>query len=98
MPTISPFITEGFAPVAYRVWWRHHDSKLVSTKRPPEAFRDFPTEEEAAEFKQSMQASHPYSVVSSKPIHVTHRKREARYDARQYNAAADWPLQRKPQR
>jgi hypothetical protein len=96
----SPYITEQFPPIAYRVRWRHYSAKLVSATKQSEAYRDFATPREAEVFAQSMRASYPYSVVSTKPLHITHRKREARYDARQrsIDEIVALPLQRKPKR
>lgn len=96
----SPFIAEQFPPIAYRVSWRHHTAKLVSLKRQPEQFRDFATAEEARDYAKAMQVSYPHSVVSSKPLHVTHPKRNAKNDARQHDIGelVPLPLQRKPKR
>ena len=96
----SPFITEQFAPIAYRVHWRHHPAKLVATKKQHEAYRDFGTPEEAEDFARSMRQLHPHSVVSTKPLHLTHPKRTAKNDARQHDIGelVPLPLQRKPKR
>jgi len=98
-PTKSDsLIVDEFRPLGYRVHWQHHTARLVSTKPQPEQFRDFATAEEAMDFAQSMRASYPHSVVSTHPVHITRRKRDARNDARQRDLSEilPLPLQRRP--
>jgi hypothetical protein len=94
----ASFVSEQFEPIAYRVSWRHHSDKLVSPIRQSEQFRDFPMAKEAEDFAQMMRASYPHSVVSTKPLHLTRRKRQARNDARQWSMEemVALPLQRRP--
>jgi hypothetical protein len=91
------FVFDEFPPVAWRVWWRHHDAKL-NGKRPRRAFRDFKTEEEAEKLKRSMKEAHPHRLICVKPRYPTLSKREAKYGERQQSIAIDLPLQRKPSR
>jgi hypothetical protein len=96
----SRYVANGFPPVAWRVEWRHDTPKVVSAKyRSPPQKRDFQTQTAAEQFKQAMEASYRDSIVICVlPVHISRRKREAKYDARQRNIAAefDWPLQRRP--
>jgi len=79
--------------------WQHHGARLVSSKkRAAIEQRDFPTEGAARDFARSMQSSFPHSVVCTKPLHITRKNREARYDAKQHGFDDEWPLQRRPQR
>jgi hypothetical protein len=91
----GPFVFDEFAPIAWRVWWQHHNARLNGKGRQPE-FLDFKTMEEAEASKRSMQAAHPHSVICVEPQHLKRPKREARYEARQQSVAIDWPMQRKP--
>jgi hypothetical protein len=65
--SISAMIEQS--PIGWRVWYEHHQAKLTSSKRPPQEFADFPTEEEALNYKRSLKERFPHCVACMEPIH-----------------------------
>jgi hypothetical protein len=78
--SISAMIEQS--PIGWRVWYEHHQAKLTSSKRPPQEFADFPTEEEALNFKRSFKERCPHSVACMEPIYVTTKARTMRPNGR----------------
>jgi hypothetical protein len=84
-------------PSAWRVWFAHYGVKLTSSKRPPNEFGDFPTEEEALNFKRSLKERFPHSVACIECLCETSKARAKLPNGRQRTDAGKAASQSGPQ-